>query len=109
MANRKRFTRPLGNRRYGRRFILATEGQRTEPQYFSQFDRQSSNISVFCVRKPAGNSPQHVLRRMVEHLEHEELRHGDEAWLVVDKDHWSDQQLKRCTSGPALLPTAAWP
>lgn len=93
MTRRKRFTRPLGNRRYGKRFVLATEGERTEPQYFNQFDRQPSNISVFCVRKPAGNAPQQVLRRMVNHLEQEDLRHGDEAWLIVDKDHWSDEQL----------------
>jgi hypothetical protein len=46
MPARKQFRRPLGTRRYGKRFVLATEGEQTEPRYFRQFDRQRSNIDV---------------------------------------------------------------
>jgi len=30
---------------------------------------------------------------MEDHLRQEELRSSDEAWLVVDKDQWTDEQL----------------
>lgn len=30
---------------------------------------------------------------MTDHLEHEGLKSSDEAWLVVDKDQWTDEQL----------------
>ena len=104
MPARKQFRRPLGTRRYGKRFVLATEGEQTEPRYFRQFDQQSSNISVHVVQRPAGNSPEHVLQRMLQHLQQEDLIDGDEAWLVVDKDHWSDAQLARLHRWTAEAP-----
>ena len=30
---------------------------------------------------------------MTDHLEGEALKSSDEAWLVVDKDQWTEEQL----------------
>ncbi|HOO47537.1 MAG TPA: RloB family protein, partial [Deltaproteobacteria bacterium] len=37
--------------------------------------------------------PSQVLKRMRKYLKEEALRAGDEAWLVIDKDNWRDEQL----------------
>jgi hypothetical protein len=39
---RRKFSRPLGKRLYRKIFILAVEGTKTEPQYFSIFNDQNS-------------------------------------------------------------------
>jgi hypothetical protein len=73
--------------------VIAVEGEKTEPQYFAIFNDQQSVIRVNCLKGRHGSSPPQVLRRMEDHLRREELRSSDEAWLVVDKDQWTDEQL----------------
>ena len=90
---RRRFQRPIGQRRYRKIFILAVEGTKTEPEYFAVFNNEQSLIRVNCLKGQHGSSPQHVLKRMEGHLKEEHLKKSDEAWLVVDKDQWSDEQL----------------
>jgi hypothetical protein len=34
-----------------------------------------------------------VLARMESYLKEEGLKASDEAWLVVDKDQWTEEQL----------------
>lgn len=41
---RRKFSRPLGERRYRKLFVLAVEGSKTEPQYFAIFNDQNSVI-----------------------------------------------------------------
>lgn len=94
-ALRRRFRRPLGERRYKKLFVIATEGTKTEPLYFSRFDSDMSVVRVCCLRGKRGSSPPQVLRRMTDFLEREGLRQTDEAWLVVDRDCWTDEQLHR--------------
>lgn len=81
----------LGKRRYKKLFIIATEGEKTEPQYFNWFDNQSV-IRVKCLISKH-SSPTAVLKKMQTYLVKERLSKSDEAWLVVDKDCWSDDQL----------------
>jgi len=88
-----RFRRLRGERRYRKLFVLATEGSKTEPQYFALVESLLSGIHVKCLSTGRGSAPPRVLARMKEYLRRETLRHGDEAWLVVDKDQWSDDQL----------------
>ena len=95
MAHKRRsFRRVTGQRRYRRLFVIATEGTKTEPRYFAIFDNHSV-IHVHCLRDRHGSSPKQVLRRMEEYLKDQEIRKTDEAWLVVDKDQWTDEQLSR--------------
>ena len=94
-SGRRKFTRPLGNRRYRKLFVIATEGNKTEPQYFALFNDQKSVIWVHCLKSNHGSSPKQVLKRMENYLRENglKLNSSDEAWLVVDKDRWTDEQL----------------
>lgn len=88
----RRFQRPLGERRCRKLFVIATEGSVTEPLYFSIFNNRESVIKVKCLKRGA-SAPKHVLARMKKYIRDETLRATDEAWLVVDKDQWKDEQL----------------
>jgi hypothetical protein len=92
-SRRRRFQRPLGKRRYRKLFVIATEGEKTEPQYFALFNDQNALVKVNCLKSRHDNSPSRVLNRMKEYLRKEALRTSDEAWLVVDKDCWTEEQL----------------
>ncbi|MBF0503345.1 MAG: RloB domain-containing protein, partial [Candidatus Riflebacteria bacterium] len=85
------FCRPYGQRRYNRLFLIAAEGSETEPGYFSLFDGKV--VRVECLSESGKSAPVHVLKRMNAMIDRMSMRAGDEAWLVVDKDHWSDEQL----------------
>ncbi|MCK5132142.1 MAG: RloB domain-containing protein [Candidatus Sabulitectum sp.] len=89
---RRKFRRALGERRYRKLFVIAVEGAVTEPQYFGLFDRETSALCIKCLRSKH-SSPKQVLKKMRDHLVREALRKSDEAWLVVDKDNWSDEHL----------------
>lgn len=90
---RRRFQRPLGERRYRKLFVIAVEGAKTEPMYFAIFNGEKSVIHVNCLKGTNESSPPQVLTRMKKHLRQEGLKPSDEAWLVVDKDQWTDAQL----------------
>jgi len=92
---RRKFKRPLGDRRYRKFFFIATEGIKTEPQYFAIFNDQQSLIRVTCLKGRNDSSPRHVLNRMEKHIEKSGLKQSDEAWLIVDKDNWTDDQLSQ--------------
>ncbi len=91
-SRRRRFRRPPGKRRYRKLFLIATEGVKTEPQYFAIFNDRDSVVHVKCLRSKH-HSPIQVLKRMEDRLRQEILLASDEAWLVVDKDQWKDEEL----------------
>lgn len=92
---RRKFQRQIGERRYRRLFVIAVAGVATEPQYFSIFNDFELVIHVDCLKGKNESSPIHVLQRMKKHLRETKLRNFDEAWLVVDKDQWTDEQLTK--------------
>ncbi len=94
MARRK-YTRPLGERRYKKLFVLATEGAETEPRYFKMFEADDKVIHVQLLKGGHKSSPPQVLKRMDAYLRKEGLRPDDEAWLVVDTDQWTEDQLQQ--------------
>lgn len=95
---RRQFVRPIGTRRYRRLFIIAVEGAITEPQYFAMFNDLNATIKVQCLTDAHKSSPQKVLERLKKSLKEEELRGEDEAWVVIDKDQWQDEQIMRLFS-----------
>lgn len=97
MVTRRKFQRPLGERRYRKLFVIAVEGTKTEPQYFALFNEQDLVLQVKCLKGGNKTSPPQVLRRMEDYLKQERLLPSDEAWLVVDKDSWTDEQLRLLT------------
>ncbi len=94
-ASRRKFQRPLGERRYRKLFVIAVEGKKTEPEYFSIFNNEQSIIRVKCLKSSHDTAPPQVLKRMKNFLKQEQLKTSDEAWLVVDKDLWTDEQLNQ--------------
>lgn len=95
---RRAFQRPLGERRYRKLFVIAAEGVKTEPHYFAIFNGQQSVIMVKCLKGRNDSAPRHVLKRMEQYLRQQTLRAADEAWLVVDRDQWTDEQLAQLHS-----------
>jgi hypothetical protein len=92
---RRRFNRPTGTRRIRKLILIATEGRVTEPGYFTLLNQMNpENLTVKCICGKK-STPNHVLKRIVEVLESERLKRDDEAWIVVDKDDWSDEELQR--------------
>lgn len=92
-SKRRKLNRQLGERPYRKLFVIATEGTKTEPQYFALFKNRHSFVKVVCVKGKPHSAPHRVLGRMKDYLEREDLLPSDEAWLVVDKDAWTNEQL----------------
>lgn len=90
---RRKFERQSGQRSYRKLFLIAAEGEKTEQQYFNFFNSRTATIKVECLKSGHGSSPFHVLKRMKTELKKNDLKDSDEAWLVVDKDQWTDEQL----------------
>lgn len=94
MSKRRNFKRQLGQRRYKKVFIIAVEGSKTEPQYFSIFNSRNSVMHIDCLKGTSDVSPTQVLKRLKRHLENNrKYNKSDEAWIVVDKDQWTKKQL----------------
>lgn len=95
MPTKLRFQRPLGERRYKKLFVVSVEGSKTEPQYFAIFNQPQSIVLVKCLKRASTkSSPIRVLKEMQSYLRKESLRKTDEAWIVVDKDAWTEDQLR---------------
>ena len=91
----QRFSRKLGERRYKKLFLVAVEGKKTEPQYFKFLNGKDSISNVYCIPGTSDTSPTQVLERLRRKIKNEKLKKSDEAWIVVDKDNWSTEQLSQ--------------
>ncbi|QSR85410.1 RloB family protein [Methylacidimicrobium sp. B4] len=94
-SKRRSFRPPQGKRRYRKLYVIATEGAKTEPDYFSLALFRNRQLEYYLKLLPPGrrSSPAQVLERMSNHLRKEALQDSDEAWLVVDHDQRSDEEL----------------
>lgn len=70
---RRSFKRPLGERRYRKMFVIATEGVMTEPQYFALLNDLHTVIHVTCLKDKNNSSPPQVLKRMTIYLKEQDL------------------------------------
>lgn len=93
MSKNKRFQRTSLDLPYRKLFVIATEGKKTEPQYFAMFKYHSA-IDIQLLKHDASD-PLSVLKQMKVYLNKARLKPDDEAWLVVDKDNWTREQLNR--------------
>lgn len=73
-------------------FVIASEGEKTEPTYFKCISYFNNEI-CFKIIKRLGSSPFQVLKQMKTSLSKLKLESSDEAWLVIDKDQWPENQL----------------
>ncbi len=93
---RRQFKRTEGTLPYRKLFIIAVEGKKTEKEYFDIFKKMRSLlIQIECLNSKTDSAPDHVLKRMKKYLAKLELKETDEAWLVVDKDQWTNEQLEK--------------
>ncbi len=84
--------RPQGRRK--RVIVIAAEGEITEPQYFQILNSMSSTTFFFVVENLGnGSDPRAVLARMKKYLRDNPLEAGNEAWIVIDQDRWSDRSF----------------
>jgi len=97
VKKRRNFVREMGERRYKRLFVIATEGEKTEPQYFSLFNDRQAIVKIMCLNRQKGSAPLRVKKSMEDYLiaKKMDFRPDDEAWLVVDKDNWQDDHLRQ--------------
>lgn len=90
-------------------FAIACEGGKREPGYFNVFQHLSSKIKVDLIenyvtndemfRKYETNSaPKWVLDRAMRYIEKNDLKDEDDLWFVIDKDRWTDSQIRELAS-----------
>lgn len=76
-------------------FVIATEGNVTEPEYFEiikKFKRRDVSIKV--VHKETNSSPNDVLKVLKKAIKEHQLEDNDEAWMVIDRDDWPQKQIE---------------
>ena len=91
--HRRKFQRRAVERSYRKMYVLATEGTKTEPLYFNLFNSENTIIHVKCLKHGSGSDPAKILKVLKKHIKDEGLQVGDEAWVIVDRDKWTDGQL----------------
>lgn len=99
---RRKYKRPFGQRPYRKLFIITTEGSVTEPEYFSMFNNENNTIQIKCIRSGKKSDPKNVLKRMKKYVTDNPLKKDDEAWLIVDKDKWKNEQLNELSQWSKL-------
>ncbi len=82
-------------REYRKIVVIATEGQKTEPAYFRLpiFRPPSTCVHVRTISSKTKSSPRNVLKRMKKYIADYGIKGDDEAWLVVDRDCWKEEDL----------------
>lgn len=106
MALTTRRKRPLDRRtrpephRDARLFVIATEGEKTEKQYFSLFRNRRCQVKI--IETSEGRSaPKYVLERLKKFKKEYQLKGDDELWLMIDVDRWPEGKLAAVSSQSA--------
>ncbi|MGM0653628.1 MAG: RloB family protein [Bacillota bacterium] len=94
--SRRHFSRARGQRRYRKFLVVAVEGAKTEPQYFRTINKMQKEVHIHCLSSKNDSSPPQVFKKMEAYLSNNPLtRKTDEAWMVIDKDQWTEEQLNQ--------------
>ncbi|MEG1553359.1 MAG: RloB family protein [Kiritimatiellia bacterium] len=90
------FNRSFAKRRYKRLFVISCEGYCTEPEYFEYLQQLNPAACLKIVKKEKGSAPQKVLERAKRAIKSGTfgVRSGDEVWCVLDRDCWSEKDLR---------------
>jgi hypothetical protein len=79
-------------------FIIATEGEKTEKQYFNVFE--NPKIRVVVIPSEGGKSaPKHALEQLDDIKNLYDFGEGDELWLMIDTDRWGAAALSTVCQG----------
>lgn len=78
-------------------YIIATEGEKTEKQYFDIF--RNLKIQVRVIPTEGGlSAPEYVLERLEQFEEQYQIGNEDELWLMIDVDRWGDRKLSQISA-----------
>ena len=94
---RRSFTRKSGYKD-SKLFVLVTEGQVTEHEYFNiiieHFFADNSRIHVELLKRTnEASDPFSLLIELNEFKKKYKLSSQDELWLICDRDRWTDKML----------------
>jgi hypothetical protein len=97
-----RFERKHNVREPNKKYIIATEGECTEPIYFEAFREQNKQKNIFLTvlpTKDGDSSPEKVLERLKKFVRAKVFdKNRDECWLVIDYDAWGETKLNQVYS-----------
>jgi hypothetical protein len=74
-------------------FVIATEGAKTEKQYFGMFYDSRIKVEVLATGEAGDSAPQHVIKRLNQFAQKYDFGEGDTLWLVLDVDRWGPENL----------------
>ncbi|MBW2661022.1 MAG: RloB domain-containing protein [Deltaproteobacteria bacterium] len=106
MALTTRLKRPLDRRsrpephRDARLFVIATEGEETEKQYFSMFRNKRCQVKIIASLE-GRSAPKYVLEQLKKFKKEYQLKGDDELWLMIDVDRWPERELAAVSSQSA--------
>ena len=101
---REELIRPSKFREQGKVFILAYEGNNTEPQYYEalkeklRYKEFTLHIESLKRGKTDTNSaPKHVFNKLKAKKSEYNFKDSDEFWMIIDKDNWVlDEWVTKC-------------
>ncbi len=82
-------TREVRKERDDRLFVLATEDTHAPDAYFRIFRDTRIKVTVLPTTDTR-SAPKYVFERLKEYEEEYQLNEGDELWLMLDTDHWTE-------------------
>lgn len=99
-SNRTKLLDRQYNYRDARLFIIATEGSKTEKQYFSLFRDSRIKIEILPTGEDNMSAPQYVLERLDEFIQKYDMTPEDTLWLLFDVDRWGAKNISAiCREG----------
>lgn len=97
-SKRRRRFRRKSKFRDAKSIVIASEGTKTEPAYFESLaldeNYRNPRIKVEVIRRNnTKSSPAHVMKEL-DRIRKQFAQHkGDELWLVLDRDKWTEGEL----------------
>jgi hypothetical protein len=91
--NRTKLLDRQHDRRDARLFVIATEGKKTEKQYFAMFNSSRIKVEILATDDDGKSAPQYVLERLNGFREQYSLDEDDLLWFVADVDRWPIDNL----------------
>lgn len=101
MGRKKRDTTRARPHRDAGLFLIATEGEKTEPAYFTALETDHLRVKVHVIPSDSGKtSPRHVLENLESTMSRLDFGEGDVGWLVIDRDVqcWTASMLSEVSS-----------
>jgi hypothetical protein len=77
--------------------VIATEGAKTEGQYFDLFGSKRVQIHVLPTEE-GFSAPKHVFARLAEFKKECDIGKDDQLWLMIDVDRWEERSLAEVAS-----------